>query len=249
MNLLCGTRPWTETVWRTLRTTHPECEWWMARTMRDLTWKLEASPPWVFVLHWHWKIPAMWLSRARWIGFHASDLPHFRGGSPIRNQQQRGITTTQLTAFQLEAGLDTGPIVLQRPLSLAGSEAAVLARQAGAEKLAVLAKGGDAGLQWAAAKTVSRREAQGLAPAALRRIMTADASKLPAHAGVERGDQGYALYRISKVIPGEFKAGPQTAEALALADRQAGADQLDAYVASLRARAKVEINRANLEKK
>jgi len=128
MNLLCGTRPWTETVWRTLRTTHPECEWWMARTMRDLTWKLEASPPWVFVLHWHWKIPAMWLSRARWIGFHASDLPHFRGGSPIRNQQQRGRRTTQLTAFQLEAGLDTGPIVLQRPLSLAGSEAAVLAR-------------------------------------------------------------------------------------------------------------------------
>ena len=132
---------------------------------------------------------------------------------------------------------------------VARREAAVLARQAGAEKLALLAKGGDAGLQWAAAKTVSRREAQGLAPAALRKIMTADASKLPAHAGVERGEQGYALYRISKVIPGDFKAGPQTAEALALADRQAGADQLDAYVASLRARAKVEINLANLEKK
>jgi hypothetical protein len=32
-------------------------------------------------------------------------------------------------------------------------------------------------------------------------------------------------------------------------DRQSGAGQLDAYIASLRAKAKVEINRANLEKK
>ena len=132
---------------------------------------------------------------------------------------------------------------------LARREAAMLAQKEGAEKLALLAKGGDAGLRWAAAKSVSRRDAQGLAPAALRQIMIADVSTLPAHAGVERGDQGYALYRISKVIAGEFKAGPQNAEELALVDRQAGAEQLDAYVASLRARAKVEINRANLEKK
>jgi len=132
---------------------------------------------------------------------------------------------------------------------LARREAAMLAQKEGAEKLALLAKGGDAGMQWSAAKTVSRREAQGIAPAALRRIMTADASKLPAHAGAERGDQGYAIYRISKVIPGEYKPDPQSAEALAALDRQAGAEQFDAYVASLRARAKVEIKLANLEKK
>ena len=146
----------------------------------------------------------------------------------------------------------------QRPLeevkaeverTLARREAAALAHKDGLEKLALLAKGGDAGLQWATTKTVSRRETQGLAPEALRKIMTADASKLPVHAGAERGDQGYALYRISKVMPGEFKAGPRNAEDLSFIDRQAGAEQLDAYIASLRARAKVEINRANLEKK
>ncbi len=124
-----------------------------------------------------------------------------------------------------------------------------VAQKEGAEKLALLAKGGDAGLQWSAAKTVSRREAQGIAPAALRKIMTADASKLPAHAGAERGDRGYAIFRISKVIPGEYKPDSQSADALAALDRQSGAEQFDAYVASLRARAKVEINSANLEKK
>jgi hypothetical protein len=54
---------------------------------------------------------------------------------------------------------------------------------------------------------------------------------------------------VSKVVAGEFKAGAQSAEEAMAIDRQAGADQVDAYVASLRARAKVEINRANLEKK
>lgn len=132
---------------------------------------------------------------------------------------------------------------------LARREAAALAQKEGAEKLAALAKDGDAGLRWSAAKAVSRRDPQGLAPAALRRIMAADAAKLPAYVGIERGDQGYAIYRVSRVIAAEARTEQQNAEELARIDRQAGAEQLDAYVASLRARAKVEINRANLEKK
>lgn len=132
---------------------------------------------------------------------------------------------------------------------LARREAAALAHKEGAQKLALLATGGDAGLQWGAPKTLSRRDAQGLSLPALRKVMTADVSRLPAHAGLEAGDKGYAIYRVSKVIAGEYKAGAQSAEELAMVDRQAGAEQLDAYVASLRARAKVEINRANLEKK
>jgi peptidyl-prolyl cis-trans isomerase D len=132
---------------------------------------------------------------------------------------------------------------------LARREAAALAKKEGEEKLAALAKGGDAGLAWAVAKTVSRQDAQGLPQAALRKVMTANVSKLPAYAGAERGEEGYALYRVSKVIPGEAKAGPQAAESQARYDRQAGSEQLDVYVASLRARSKVEVRAANLEQK
>jgi peptidyl-prolyl cis-trans isomerase D len=146
----------------------------------------------------------------------------------------------------------------QRPLAdvraeverrLARREAAAMAQKEGAEKLAMLAKGSEAGLQWGVSKTVSRRDAQGLALPALRKIMAVDASKLPAYTGMDAGDKGYAIYRVSKVIAGEFKAGAQSAEEVMGIDRQTGADQVDAYIASLRARAKVEINRANLEKK
>jgi len=128
-------------------------------------------------------------------------------------------------------------------------EAAALAKKEGEDKLAALARGEGAGLQWSAAKTVSRQEPQGLSQAALRKVMTVDAAKLPAHAGSERGDEGYTVYRITKLIPAETKAGPQNDELAARIDRQAGAEQFEAYVASLRARASVEIRKANLERK
>jgi peptidyl-prolyl cis-trans isomerase D len=133
--------------------------------------------------------------------------------------------------------------------ALARREAAALAKKEGEAKLAALAKGGDAGLRWAAAKAVSRQDNQGLSQAALRKVMAADTSKLPAYAGVERGDEGYALYRINRVIPAEARNAAQIAEVRARYDQQAGSQQLDAYLASLRARAKVEVRTANLEPK
>ena len=132
---------------------------------------------------------------------------------------------------------------------LTQKEAAALARKDGAARLAALAKGVDEGLRWSAEKIVSRRDLQGLAPAAVRRIMAADVSRLPAYLGVERGDQGYAIYRVSKVIAGNTAGGDRKPEEIAALDRAAGSEQLNAYVASLRARAKIEINQENLEKK
>jgi peptidyl-prolyl cis-trans isomerase D len=131
---------------------------------------------------------------------------------------------------------------------LARRDALALAKKEGEAKLAELGKGGDAGLSWGASKTVSRQEGRGVPGTAMRRIMGADAAKLPAYAGAERGD-GYVLYRVSKVIPGEAKTGPQATESQLRADRQAGSEQLDGYIASLRARAKVQVNAANLESK
>ena len=132
---------------------------------------------------------------------------------------------------------------------LAQREAVALAKKEGEEKLAALARGEGASLQWAAAKTVSRQEPGGLGQAALRKVMTADAAKLPAYVGVERGEEGYGLYRIAKVIPADAKVEAQNAEFFNRLDRQAGAEQLETYVASLRAKAKVDIRKANLERK
>jgi len=46
--------------------------------------------------------------------FHPSLLPRYRGGSAINWQLIRGETETGVTVFWPDAGIDTGPILLQR---------------------------------------------------------------------------------------------------------------------------------------
>jgi methionyl-tRNA formyltransferase len=52
--------------------------------------------------------------RLRSLCFHPSLLPRFRGGSAIPWQIALGERETGVTVFQPDAGVDTGPIVLQR---------------------------------------------------------------------------------------------------------------------------------------
>jgi peptidyl-prolyl cis-trans isomerase D len=128
-------------------------------------------------------------------------------------------------------------------------EAAALARKEGAAKLAELKAGGEAGVKFGPLVLVSRRAPGGLAPEALRGVMSAEASRLPAYVGVERGARGYAIYRIQRVLSPDPVPEEQRGAELARLEREAGAAQADAYVASLRLAASVEINRAALEKK
>ena len=133
--------------------------------------------------------------------------------------------------------------------ALRRAEAAKLARKEGEAKLAALRKGGDSGVKWGPAKAVSRRSPQAVPSTALRQILAADAAKLPAYAGAERGEEGYMLYKVGRLLEPEAKPEAQKTADLTRAAQQSGAEQLEAFVASLRARAKIEVNKANLEKK
>ena len=159
------------------------------------------------------------------------------------------LVAARVAEYQPEAQRPYEEVKAEVARALARREAAALAKKEGESKLAALAKGGDAGLAWSAAKPVSRQDAQGLSQGALRKVMSADVAKLPAYTGLERGEEGYVIYRIGRVIPAPAHSAAQIAEARARYDQQAGAQQLDAYVLSLRARAKVEVRPANLEQK
>ena len=126
-------------------------------------------------------------------------------------------------------------------------EASALALKDGTAKLEKLRKGEEAGVKWSAPKVVSRREAQGLSGNVLRQVMSADTSKLPAYVGVPVPDGGYTLVRVSKVIEEPVKeSDPQVSAGAA---QLYGGAQYEAYIASLRAQADIEINRKNLEAK
>ncbi len=128
-------------------------------------------------------------------------------------------------------------------------EGMVLANKRGAAIYAELQQGKDAGLAWGAAKIVGREGQPAVHPDAVKAIFRADTSKLPEYLGVELRDRGYGLYRISRVIdapPADDARGKKMQEQLA---RQAAQQDYAAYISSLRAATKIEINRANLEKK
>jgi peptidyl-prolyl cis-trans isomerase D len=125
-------------------------------------------------------------------------------------------------------------------------EAVKLAEQEGKARLEQLKKGETPSLTWSAPKLVSRRAAQGMPAEVVRQVVAADVSKLPTYVGMSIGETGYVILRISKVVEGEAAADKQ---AEARAANLVGAAQFEAYVASLKGRADIKINSANLEKK
>jgi peptidyl-prolyl cis-trans isomerase D len=125
-----------------------------------------------------------------------------------------------------------------------------MAHAAGKEKLALVELGKDAGLVFAKPVTLTRNRPQaGFPPSALTMIFQADANKLPAYAGAVNDRGGYSIYKVLRLIPAPT---PDAAKVDAFSSRvgdQMGRELMNAYAASLKARADVKINQANLEKK
>ena len=128
-------------------------------------------------------------------------------------------------------------------------ESMTLASRSGAAKYAELQQGKDAGLTWRPARAIGRDAKPAVHPDALKAIFRADTSKLPVYVGVELRDRGYGLYRISRVIDAPPLDAVREKSLRDQLSRQAAQQDYAAYLASLRAGAKIEINKANLEKK
>jgi len=58
------------------------------------------------------------------INVHASLLPRYRGAAPIQWAIIRGETRTGITTFQMDEGMDTGPILLSRATDIGPEETA-----------------------------------------------------------------------------------------------------------------------------
>ncbi|MBY6203878.1 methionyl-tRNA formyltransferase [Halomonas denitrificans] len=89
-----------------------------------------------------------WPAHGCW-NLHASLLPRWRGASPIQQAIRAGDAQTGISLMQMDAGLDTGPVRLQRAIDIASDETsaelhdrlAVLAADLLADGLAALEAG------------------------------------------------------------------------------------------------------------
>ena len=67
----------------------------------------------------HWMIDLPPLGN---INLHASLLPKYRGAAPIQWAVARGETITGVTTMRIDAGLDTGDILLQKEMAIAATD-------------------------------------------------------------------------------------------------------------------------------
>jgi peptidyl-prolyl cis-trans isomerase D len=131
---------------------------------------------------------------------------------------------------------------------LTHQEAVKLVAKEGEQRLAQLNKGEKTDLVWGAAHTVTRAAAPNLTPDMVRAIFKADAAKLPAFVGIAT-PAGYSLFRVAAVKP--FVAGgedkPQAQALRAQYARLLAEEELLAWIAALKDKYPVEINKAAIE--
>ena len=89
--------------------------------------QLAALQPEAIVVVGYGRIIPSWmidLPRLGNINLHASLLPKYRGAAPIQWAIAMGETVTGVTTMRIDAGLDTGDILLQREIPIAAEDTA-----------------------------------------------------------------------------------------------------------------------------
>jgi len=105
------------------------------------------APEVILIIAYGQIIPARLLTipRLGWINLHASLLPKYRGAAPIHWAIAKGETITGNTTMRIDAGMDTGEMLLQQELTIGADESApaLTARlaEAGAELMVETLRG------------------------------------------------------------------------------------------------------------
>jgi methionyl-tRNA formyltransferase len=91
---------------------------------QDLLQKL--APDVIVIIAYGQIIPARLLPipKLGWINLHASLLPKYRGAAPINWAIVNGETKTGVTSMRIDAGMDTGEMLLQREMEIGAAETA-----------------------------------------------------------------------------------------------------------------------------
>jgi len=136
---------------------------------------------------------------------------------------------------------------------LTARRASEMAQKAGRDKLALLEQGKsdkDAGVAFGKPVALQRGQPQpGFSPEAVNRIFQANAAKLPAYVGAGNDRGGFSIYRVLSVTSPPAGDAAKIQLAGTRLSEQLGRELVNAYLASLKAKAEVKIDQVALEKK
>ncbi len=94
----------------------------------ELAANLSSEVAIIFFIGWSWIVPKAVVNDYMCICFHPSQLPKYRGGSPIQNQIIDGLKVSAGTFFKMTSDIDTGPIYSQETLELDGDLSDIFSR-------------------------------------------------------------------------------------------------------------------------
>jgi methionyl-tRNA formyltransferase len=96
------------------------------RTPESEQFLRDANPDAIVIIAYGQIIPARLLNipKLGWINSHASLLPEYRGAAPIQWAIANGETKTGITTMRIDAGMDTGDMLLQRETPIGSNETA-----------------------------------------------------------------------------------------------------------------------------
>tara|TARA_B100001109_G_scaffold255793_2_gene260905 strand:+ start:3355 stop:4029 length:675 start_codon:yes stop_codon:yes gene_type:complete len=80
----------------------------------------------IVFLGWSWIIPKEITNRYLCVGIHPSDLPNYRGGSPIQHQIINGVVKSKISLMTISEKLDGGDIWLKHDLDLSGEKIEII---------------------------------------------------------------------------------------------------------------------------
>lgn len=133
---------------------------------------------------------------------------------------------------------------------LTREEAAKLATQDATTRLERLKKGEAADVAWSQSRKITRNGTPGMAQDALRALFKAPTDKLPTFAMSESPTAGTIIVKISAVNRPQVKADdPRLKSAQTQLAQHASGEELNAYLAALRTRYKVQVNLAAVDAK
>ena len=120
----CGYREWALELFGTIRSNPHLDQPTLIKSKEEYDEWMSRHPPvldFILFVGWSWLIPPQVLKDYLCLGIHPSDLPDFRGGSPIQNQIISGVKKTKISLMTLAEKIDEGDVWLKEDLSLEGA--------------------------------------------------------------------------------------------------------------------------------
>ncbi len=123
--ILCGYREWAIQIFEKI-SAHPNLK--VIATIKsnnEFKEQIRNFDPqkidFILFIGWSWIIENEFTQKFICLGIHPSDLPKFRGGSPLQHQIIQGVTKTKVSLMTLSSSkIDAGDIWLQEDLDLTG---------------------------------------------------------------------------------------------------------------------------------